>query len=331
MHTDDKTETIIDQKVTSRVLRFFLGMTVLLSLTVLILVLFAIQAPYAQKELKLDVKKGMSVFQITELAKEVHVVRSSLLLYAILHYAYNPRNIYAGTYSFKDGDTVFAVAKKIAQNDIDSQLIQLTIPEGTTRKEVARLAVSKNPNFDVQKFLEETVNQEGYLFPETYFVSPEFTEMELVSFFTKTYEEKIAPLRPLIAHSKFSEYQVLTLASLLERETNSGESMKVVAGILENRIAIGMALQVDASLEYILDKPLQKLTPSDLKIDSPYNTYLHNGLPPTPIGNPGLLAIEAILNPTKSSYFYYITDAQGTFHYAKTFEEHKQNVSTYLK
>ena len=105
----------------------------------------------------------------------------------------------------------------------------------------------------------------------------------------------------------------------------------MVSGILQNRLRIGMALQTDASIEYILHKPLKDLTAADLEIDSPYNTYSHNGLPPTPIGNPGLTAIKSVLEPTPSNYLYYITDTNGEFHYARTFEEHKTNISLYLR
>ena len=105
----------------------------------------------------------------------------------------------------------------------------------------------------------------------------------------------------------------------------------MVAGILRKRLDLGMALQVDASIEYILDKKLNQLTAEDLKIDSPYNTYQYAGLPPTPIGNPGLNSIMAVIYPTQSDNLYYITDNAGQFHYAKTFAEHKANVARYLR
>jgi UPF0755 protein len=92
-----------------------------------------------------------------------------------------------------------------------------------------------------------------------------------------------------------------------------------------------MPLQVDASIEYVLDKPLSELQPEDLKIESPYNTYLNIGLPPTPIGNPGLVAIEAILRPIKTEYMFYITGTDGNFYYAKDFAEHRQNIAKYLR
>ena len=107
--------------------------------------------------------------------------------------------------------------------------------------------------------------------------------------------------------------------------------MKIVAGILDSRLVLGMPLQVDATMEYVLDKPLSQLEPEDLEIDSPYNTYLNSGLPPTPIGNPGLAAIRAVLEPLPTDYLFYITDENGDFYYAKNFEEHKQNIARYLQ
>ena len=92
-----------------------------------------------------------------------------------------------------------------------------------------------------------------------------------------------------------------------------------------------MALQADASIEYVLGKPLGELTPEDLEIDTPYNTYLYRGLPPTPIGNPGLAAIRAVLEPTSSDYLFYITDSEGNFYYAETFDEHRANIAKYLR
>ena len=134
-----------------------------------------------------------------------------------------------------------------------------------------------------------------------------------------------------VASTTLSNNNVLTLASLLEREANSEESMRIVSGILQNRLKIKMPLQVDASIEYILDKPLKELTPEDLDIDSLYNTYKHTGLPPSPIGNPGLLAIDAVLHPKISKNLFYITGKNGEFHYASTFAEHQRNIAKYLR
>jgi UPF0755 protein len=200
-----------------------------------------------------------------------------------------------------------------------------------TRKDIVRTIHAELPSFDEQTFLELTKNNEGYLFPETYFVPEDFTAEEFVNLLTETYASALRPYKDAIASSTLSEFEVLTLASILEREANDETSMRMVSGILQNRLDIGMALQADATIGYVLDKPITELSPEDLEIDSPYNTYMNTGLTPTPIGNPGIQAIEAVLYPTKNEYLYYITGTDGTFHYAETFEEHKTNIEKYLR
>jgi UPF0755 protein len=147
----------------------------------------------------------------------------------------------------------------------------------------------------------------------------------------RSFDEAIVPLESAIESSDFSLEQILILASIIEREANTPESMRLVSSVFQNRIAIGMPLQADASIEYILDKPLNELTATDLDIDSPYNTYVNPGLPPTPIGNPGLQAIEAVLFPAESSFIFYITDNNGEFHFAETYEQHLRNIDQYLR
>ena len=123
----------------------------------------------------------------------------------------------------------------------------------------------------------------------------------------------------------------LTTASILEREANGTEDIKIISGILQNRLNKNMPLQVDAPFYYLLGKESSELTQADLKIKSPYNTYINKGLPPAPIGNPGLKAIEAAVYPTKTDYLYYLHDINGVVHYAKTHSEHVKNKQLYLK
>jgi UPF0755 protein len=273
----------------------------------------------------------MSVQAIAEEAKRSGIVKSPLMLYAILTYSYDPTKIYAGTYRFTEPHSVFEVARKLAQSDVDTALESITIPEGMTRKDIARITASQLSDFDTDTFLEITMNNEGYLFPDTYFVPDEFTAEEFVTLLTQTYASQMSAYREALEESPFTEYEVLTLASILEREANDEESMRMVSGILQNRLNIGMALQADATIGYVLDKPIKELKPEDLKIDTPYNTYLYSGLTPTPIGNPGLQAIDAVLHPHASPYLYYITGKDGAFYYAQTFEEHKRNIQKYLQ
>ena len=274
---------------------------------------------------------GSSVKTIASLLEEKHVVQSHFLLYAVLYFSHDPKALKAGTYRFSEPRDVYGVAKKLMDGDFVSSLVHFTHPEGERATLVAEHAQASLIHFDSNAFLQLAVPQEGRLFPDTYLIPPDFSAADLLKTMTDEYEKNVAPLRPQIASTTFTENEVITLASIIEREANSPESMKMVSGILQNRLKIGMALQTDASVEYVLNKPLKHLTAKDLEVDSPYNTYTHKELPPTPIGNPGLDAIKSVLNPTPSEFLYYITDNEGTFHYAKTFEEHKKNVARYLK
>lgn len=311
---------------------FFLVVLITSSALTLVGFLYVASAPTTHTDgVNLVVARGMSVQEIAEEAKERGIVRSSLLLSTILTKSYDPTKIFAGTYRFEKPLSVFEVAEKLASTEVDDTLRTITIPEGSTRVAIAQIASSSIPSFDAEAFLSMTEDKEGYLFPDTYFVPEEFTAQELADLLTETYTARTADLQTAIASSTLSEYEVLILASILEREANSDESMRMVSGILQNRLAIGMALQTDASIEYALDKPLSELTPEDLDLDTPYNTYLYPGLVPTPIGNPGLSAIKAVLEPTVTDNFYYITAPDGTFYYAETFEEHKTNIARYLR
>ena len=334
----EKEEESQPRKLTKRKIIMLLSsiFAVAVAIGVFLFVLRLLQPPTSfSKNTALEIQPGMSVQSITQAAKNENIVSSELFLYVVLTYLYDPTTIHAGTYVFTQPLTLFEVATKLASSDVDLSLLSLTIPEGVRLTQIAEIAASKLPDFDIDEYLINTHQLEGYLFPETYFVPDTFTAEDLIDLQKTTYEEKIAPLRSAIEMSEFTEYEVLILASIIEREANDEVSMKMVSGILQNRLSIGMALQADATIEYVLDTPLNELPEGQLaneirETQSPYNTYLYSGLVPTPIGNPGLQAIEAVLEPTKSDYFYYITDADGAFHYAETFLQHKQNIQRYL-
>ena len=133
----------------------------------------------------------------------------------------------------------------------------------------------------------------------------------------------------MLSDHSFSD--IVIVASILEKEVKTSESRAIVSGILWKRLALGMPLQVDATLGYITGKTSAELTIDNLNADSPYNTYRNKGLPPTPISNPGLLALDAALHPKSSPYLYYLSDNNGVIHYAVTFEEHKANKARYLR
>ena len=279
----------------------------------------------------IEIEPGTSISAITKQLESQRVVKSALLLYVVLLTNYEPENVKASTYYLDTPLSVFAVADMLVRGDFNANLISFTHIEGERASHVAKNAALQLTNFDAAEFMMLASTSEGKLFPETYRIPKDFTEAELLELMLETYEKNIAPLREDFKLVDLSENEVAILASIIEREANSIESMKMVSGILQNRLRIGMGLQVDASMEYILDKPLKELTAEDLKMDTPYNTYLYRGLTPTAIGNPGLDALKAVLEPTPSEYMFYITGDDGNFYYAETFDEHKVNIARYLK
>lgn len=174
---------------------------------------------------------------------------------------------------------------------------------------------------------------EGYLYPDSYLIPNYFTASDTILLIKQNFEEKIST----IGINPATAGQIVTLASLLEREAKTKVDKQIVAGIINNRLKIGMALQIDATVQYARDskthpaKYWQQLTKSDLKIISPFNTYINAGLPPSPICNPGLDSLFAAVNPTPSDYLYYLHGTDGVMHYAKTLSEHNQNIAKYLK
>lgn len=316
---------------------FFTTLIVLLLLTAAF-IYFLISPPSdARYPNVIEVEFGMSVRRVATLAKENNLVRSELMLYTLLTAFNDPTNIHAGRYIFDEPKSSIEVARKIANNEVDELLVTLTIPEGIPVKKIAEIAEAALADFDTEEFIALATKNEGFLFPETYFVPETFTAKDLFELQTMTFVERVAPIESQATSTSFDTARgIVILASIIEREANSEESMKMVSGIFKNRLAIGMPLQADATIEYALETPLNELAPGELaaylkELDSPYNTYLYKGLPPTPIGNPGLVAIDAAFNPTPSDFLYYLTDENGIFYYAETLTEHNNNVANYLR
>ncbi|OGG41836.1 hypothetical protein A2837_01320 [Candidatus Kaiserbacteria bacterium RIFCSPHIGHO2_01_FULL_46_22] len=279
----------------------------------------------------ITIARGLSAADIVRQLEEENAVRSSFFAHIILLAWHDPNNVKAGSYYFDAPLSAFSVIDRITRDADGDTLVRLTLPEGYTTKEFALLATAALPQFDGTEFLNLADGLEGRLFPDTYYIPADFTASELLDLLKSTYEEKTSSKNELISNHTLGEDGVITLASLLEREANTEESMKIVSNILQKRLQMGMRLQVDASIEYVLGRPLNQLRAEDLERDTPYNTYLYAGLPPTPIGNPGLDSINAVLEPIETEYLYYITDEEGNFHYAETFDEHRANIANYLK
>ncbi len=280
----------------------------------------------------IEISLGTSVVDIAKQLKEADVVRSEFVLYAVLVAYYEPADIKASTYIFSTPLSVYEVAKALTQGNYAYDLVRLTHKEGMSVKALAPDITEALPHIAEDEFIAYATPFEGEIFPETYFVPKDITLEDLVSLMREHYASTTEEIYATPATHNLSANEILILASILEREANSLESMQEVANILVRRLEIDMPLQVDATMEYILNKPLAELTAEDLETDSPYNTYKYFGLTPTPIGNPGVDALWAVVNATSNTpYLFYITGDDGTFHYAKNFDEHRANVGRYLR
>ena len=211
----------------------------------------------------------------------------------------------------------------------------LKIQEGWRLEEVA-LNLPPQAPFTPSDFLSAVDGQEGYIFPDSYLIPADYDLSQWLDLINRNFNKKLTQAKQN-QDTDLDDDQVLILASLLEREAKSAPNRRLVAGILLNRLEIGMALQVDATAQYARDSQLnpkkywQPPRSADLKINSPYNTYQNRGLPPAPICNPSLDAITAAFHPTDSDYLYYLTGTDGNIYYAETYQNHQQNIQKYLR
>jgi len=263
--------------------------------------------------------RGTSAGQIgTNLQKE-GLIKSAVAFKLYVRLTGLSQKILAGEYVLSSNLSLFRITDQLLQGPKE---IWVTIPEGLRREEIARkfaASLNKDETF-IQDFLTVSKDKEGFLFPETYLFPKEATAQKIVEKMLATFDTKAG-----LALTK----ENIILASLVERETKTAEERLIVAGILQNRIKIGMALRVDATIQFIKGN-WQPIALDDRKIKSPYNTYLNRGLPPGPICNPGLSSLKAALDPSETEYLYYLHDSDGVIHYAKTLEEHNRNINKYI-
>lgn len=249
--------------------------------------------------------------------------------------------IESGEYRIPEHQTADEILRRLAGGDVDARWV--TIPEGFTAREIAdRLADRRLVDRDAfahycaQTGIEldgtRTRSLEGFLFPSTYLLPLEATPAELARILTDQFRSELPPDAERRARTfGLNVPQVITIASLIEREAKVDAERPLMAGVYYNRLRAGMPLQVDASIEYALPEHHTVITRRDLELPSPYNTYRHTGLPPTPIANPGKPSIDAAFHPTPSRYLYYVYRGDGRHAFASTLEEQNANVERYLK
>ncbi|TSC68957.1 MAG: UPF0755 protein [Parcubacteria group bacterium Gr01-1014_56] len=265
---------------------------------------------------------GSSLSASAEILKDRGIVRSPFLFKSFVYLFGGNRHVVAGEYFFPNRITVIGVAWRLRSGDFMVDPVRVRVLEGATVNDIAELLTKSIPDFNVVSFERETRGKEGYLFPDTYFFMPGEGVEAILGAFANNFSKNIIKVQKQIDAFGKPLSDVIIMASLLEREAPQTSDRRIIAGILWKRIKLGMPLQVDAVFPYIIGKNSYQLTVADLKVDSPYNTYINKGLPPGPIANPGLDAIVATVTPIQTSYLYYLSDRNGQMHYSATYEQH---------
>jgi UPF0755 protein len=277
------------------------------------------------------ISRGASVSDISEQLSGANIIKHSSVLNFILRISGASSNVKFGSYLLKTPENVFTIANRLATGAHGLPPVRITFPEGMTVRDMAEKVTEALPLISAQDFISLGKSQEGYLFPDTYLFPPDATVQSVIDTMRANFDIKVAPLIGDIKASEHSISDVVIMASLVEKEARTIENRRIVAGILWNRLKIGMPLQVDAVFGYIFNRDTYSPSFADLKIESLYNVYLHTGLPPGPIDNPGIESIQAALNPTKTNYLYYLTGSDDLMHYATTYAGHQLNQRKYLK
>lgn len=311
---------------------------------------------------------GQGIWDIALTLKKQDLIRSPFIF---ILYAWEKgvhRSLQAGEYQIEGSFNIKRLVDILSKGQVFDQSVRVTIPEGYNLFEIDRLLSEKglikagellNATFNFQF---STLNQlstfdfelptcnlcnllEGFLFPDTYVFEKGQSLEEIIKKMLANFEKKAKPLLDFLTPLHFDtltfrNIDILTLASLLEKETSSYKDRQIIAGILYKRLKAGFPLQVDASVLYaktllegsgVLSREHNPVTKKDLEINSPYNTYKYKGLPPGPICNPGLSAIKAALHPINTEYWYYLHTFYGQTVYSKTYEEHIRAKAKYLK
>lgn len=281
------------------------------------------------------IPKGQSTKTILSRLQEAGIIRSATAMDYYLYFSSQRNSFQAGSFRLSPSMTLAQIIEQLQHGTLDTWV---TIPEGWRAEEISdAFKQALGESFDAESFTKLAKAQEGYLFPDTYLVTLTATPEDVLTLLTRTFAKKIATLPEVPRGEQRPSTNVMILASIVERESKTPEDRKIVAGILWKRLDNSFPLQVDATLQYAKGYNIQKKTwwspptAEDKKINSPFNTYKYPGLPPHPISNPGLEAIRAALFPTKTEYLYYLSEDDGTMHYAKTLEGHNANIATYLR
>ncbi|WP_429309488.1 endolytic transglycosylase MltG [Paenibacillus mucilaginosus] len=317
----------------------------------------ALQPPVpSAAAVRISYPAGTSTAKLAQELEAKGLIRDSRIFSLYLRYKGEGDRFQAGEYEWTPGVTADEIIASLnSGGTVKEAGLRLTVPEGFTLLQIAQkleeqegmkaadllaAADSYQPSEGTEDLLALPAPDaklrhrlEGYLFPETYEWKKDAKPQEIVDTMVRELGRRLEALpkgwQDVMKERGLTFHEVLTIASLIEREVVVDEERKIVSGVIQNRLKEGMPLQIDATVQYLLDKPKERLLHKDLEVVSPYNTYLNKGLPPGPIASPSLASIEAALYPETTTYLFYVTKKDGTMGhlFAETFEQHKKNIA----
>lgn len=295
----------------------------------------------------IEIPKGSSSKKIAALLEQHQIIKSSQAFVIYLKQKGKGSQLQAGKYQFTPGQTVDTVINKLVNGEVYVDSVEVTIPEGWTITQIAALLAEKglvNQDEFVQEankgsfsysFIDHIPSTlpfrlEGYLFPKTYQFEKGVSAHAIIDRMLAQFQMEFNSIGDKQLHQqKMSIHELVTLASIVEREVSVEKERPTVAGVYYNRLKQNIMLQADATVQYALRKQKERLTYKDLEIDDVYNTYKHSGLPPGPIAAPGISSIEAVFKPEYHDFLFYVTkkDGSGEHYFSKTYSEHLKNIA----
>lgn len=278
------------------------------------------------------IKRGEDTRTIAKNLQAEGLIRDPIAFFLLVRFGGLKQEIQSGDFRLSPSLNMKTVANTLTHGTLDTWVTTL---EGWRNEEIAT-KLSQDLGIPESEFLK--VAREGYMFPDTYLIPKDSSPSAIASMFINNFNKHVTS--DLITRSKQRGYSLddlIIIASLVEREAKYDADRPIVASVIMNRLKMGMKLDVDATVQYALGYQTdqkswwkKELFEDDLKVKSPYNTYINNGLPPAPIDNPGLASILAVLNAPETNYIYYVSDKQGRIHAEKSIEEHNLDIQKYL-
>ena len=304
--------------------------------------------PYSTigNSVKITIAPGATAAQLAEELKERHLIRSAWVFKFLARARQDDFKLYIGDYQLAPTMPPSEMLKRLASGSVALDTSLLTIPEGYTTKQIIELLVQKGIGSKDEYTMVVTEDEfpypflkdapkgihrlEGYLFPNTYDIPVGTTPHTVIDLLLRQFEKELtSDVQKQLNTMKLTVAQWVTLGSLIEKEAVKEVDRPLIASVLINRLKINQPLQIDATIQFLLGTPKPKLSYEDLKIPSPYNTYLNSGFPPGPIANPGHASLQAVLYPAQTDFLYYVAKKDGYHVFAKTYAEHLKNVKLY--